>query len=157
MTIDLSDFGQVKERAEVFYANLSEIHCPYFKGKVSFNASGLEHLKFKRHGSARAHKDQYMRLKLLHLAPEILKTSSTLQGFKETKEFVRVRVHSRTDTLMKDIAYYEFDAVVKKIRVKVIVKRIADGQPFFWSIIPFWGMNNDTNTRKIHSGDPESD
>ena len=113
-------------------------------------------MKFKRR-SARSHKDQFMRLKLLHLAPEILKTSSTLQGFKETREFVKIRVHSRTDSLMKDIEYYEFLSVVKKIRVKVIVKRIADGQPFFWSIIPFWGTNKDTNQRKIHSGDPEMD
>lgn len=150
-------FKEVKEKGEVFYKSLGEVYCPYLKEKVSFNARGLEHLKFKRLEKARGEQDQYMRFKLIPLAPEVLKSSHTVQGILETKKFERVRVSSRTDTILKPVVYYEFIAVLKRNRVKVIVKEIDGGNKFFWSLIPFWGMNQNTMTRILHDGTPEED
>jgi len=150
-------FKEVKEKGEELYKALDEVYCPYFKEKISFGAQGLEHLKFKRREKARLEKDQYMRFKLLHLAPEILKSSHTLQGIFETKKFERIRVHSRTDTIAKPVSYYEFIAVLKRNRVRIIVKQIDGGQKFFWSIVPFWGMNVETMDRILHDGTPEED
>jgi hypothetical protein len=48
------------------------------------------------------------------------------------------------------VTYYEFVAVVDKVRIKVIVKELTGGERFFWSIIPFWKMNKLTNQRKLH-------
>ncbi|MFA4891598.1 MAG: hypothetical protein WC604_04625 [Candidatus Gracilibacteria bacterium] len=150
-------FKEIKEKGEQFYKLLHEIYCPYFKEKVSFGARGLEHLKFKRYQKTRPEQDQYMRFKLLYLAPEVLKSSHTLQGILETKKFERIRMHGRTDTVLKPVRYYEFIAVLKRNRVKVIVKQIDDGCKFFWSIIPFWGMNEETMSRILHNGVPEED
>jgi hypothetical protein len=152
-----TQFEDAKTKGESFYKNIGEIYCPYFKEKISFNARGWEHLKFKRLERARFETDQYMRLKLIHLAPEILKLSHTVQGISETKKFERIRVHSRTDTVLKVVNYYEFIAVIKRNRVKIIVKQIENGQKFFWSIIPFWGMNQETMSRILCSGMPEED
>ncbi len=152
-----AQYKEVKEKGEKFYKTISEVYCPYFKEKISFGAHGLEHLKFKRREKARLDKDQYMRFKLLHLAPEILKASHTLQGVFETKKFERIRVHSRTDTVLKLVTYYEFIAVIKRNRVRIIIKQIDSGQKFFWSIVPFWGMNTETMTRILHDGIPEED
>ncbi len=66
-------------------------------------------------------------------------------------------MHGRTETILKSVVYYEFVAVIDKIRVKVIVKRIEDTQPFFWSIIPYWQVDKATSKRKLHSGYPEQD
>jgi hypothetical protein len=150
-------FKEAKEKGEELYKSLNEVYCPYFKEKISFGAQGLEHLKFKRREKARLEQDQYMRFKLLHLAPEILKSSHTLQGILETKKFERIRVHSRTDTVLKPVRYYEFIAVLKRNRVRIIVKQIEGGQKFFWSIVPFWGMNEETMGRILHDGVPEED
>ena len=150
-------FKEIKEKGEALYKSLDQVYCPYFKDKVSFSSQGLEHLKFKTRNNARHEKDQYMRFKLLHIAPEILKASNTLQGILETKKFERVRVNSRTDTLLLPVSYFEFIAVIKRNRMKVIVKEINGGHRFFWSIIPFWGMNTDTMTRLLHDGIPEED
>ncbi|MFA6414450.1 MAG: hypothetical protein WC217_01760 [Candidatus Paceibacterota bacterium] len=150
-------FIEVKEKGEKLYKSLGEVACPYLKGKVSFGAQGLEHLKFKRRGKARLEKDQYMRFKLLQLAPEILKLSHTLQGVLETKKFERVRTNNRTETVLKLVTYYEFIAVMKRNRVRIIVKQIENGQKYFWSIVPFWGMNEETMTRILHDGTPEED
>ena len=150
-------FKEVKEKGEALYKSLGEIFCPFLKGSVSFGAQGLEHLKFKRREKARLEKDQYMRFKLLNLAPEILKSSHTLQGILETKKFERVRTNNRTETVLKPVTYYEFIAVLKRNRIRIIVKQIDGGQKFFWSIVPFWGMNEETMTRILHDGTPEED
>jgi hypothetical protein len=127
------------------------------KDKIVFNSHGLEHLKFKRREKVRPPEDQYMRFKLLHLAPEILKMSHTLQGVWETKKFERVRMHSRTENILKPVSYFEFIAVIKRNRVKIIIKQIDGGEKHFWSIIPFWGMNQNTKERILHDGTPEED
>ncbi len=150
-------FEEIKNKAEDFYKNLDSIYCPYLKDKVSFSALGLEHLKFKRREKPRSSEDQYMRFKLLHLAPEIIKVSHTLQGIWETKKFERVRIHSRTEEVLKLVTYYEFIAVIKRNRVKVIVKQIDHGAKFFWSLIPFWGMNKTTMERILYEGIPDED
>ena len=150
-------FKEIKERGEEFYKSLGEVFCPFLKEKVSFGAQGLEHLKFKRREKARLEKDQYMRFKLLHLAPEILKSSHTLQGILKTRKFERIRTNSRTDTILKLVTYYEFIAVLKRNRIRIIVKQIESGQKFFWSIVPFWRMNEETMSRILHDGTPEED
>jgi hypothetical protein len=156
----LDDFEKVIAKGEVLYDSFVSVRCPYFSEDVHFNARGLEHLKFKRRDKVRPKPDQYMRFKLLHLAPEVLKLSRTVQGCWETRHFERVRVRGRTDTILKQVAYYEFVAVLRGLRVKVIVKQVETGQKFFWSIIPFWGVlkrNGEAARRKMHGGNPEED
>ena len=53
--------------------------------------------------------------------------------------------------------YARIGALVKRDRVKIIVKQIDSGEKFFWSIIPFWGMNDETKSRIFHEGEPEED
>jgi hypothetical protein len=55
------------------------------------------------------------------------------------------------------VTYYEFIAVLKRNRVRIIVKQVENGQKYFWSIVPFWGMNEETMTRILHNGMPEED
>lgn len=150
-------FNIVKSEGEKFYKLIGEVYCPYFKEKISFNAQGLEHLKYKQRNKSRQDKDQYMRFKLINLAPEVLKISSSVQGILETKKFENIKTHSRVDKVLKDVVYYEFIAVIKRNRVKIIIKQIDNGNKFFWSIIPFWKMNLDTMTRILYEGNPEED
>lgn len=151
------EFREIKTNGELLYKSLKEIYCPYFQENVSFGAHGLEHLNFKKRRKTRSEKDQYMRYKLLHLEPEILKTSHTLQGTLERRKFEKIRIHNRTDCLMKTVRYYEFIAVIKRNRVKIIVKQIENSTKFFWSIIPFWRMNMRTMGRILHDRTPEED
>jgi len=157
MNINLENFEEVRVRGETLYKNFEEVYCPYFKEKVSFNAQGLEHLKFKQRGKARLEQDQYMRFKLLHLAPEVIKISSSLQGVWNTWKFEMIKENSKWKNVMKSVAYYEFIAVINKNRVKIVVKQIENGKKVFWSIIPFWGMSEETKTRLLHEGNPEED
>jgi len=157
MEINPEKFEKSKKEAEESYKNIGEIYCPYFGESVHFNAKGIEHLKFKGTRKARAQKDQYIRLRLISLAPRILRDSHTLQGVSESKHFERQKVNNRWDKVIKEVTHYEFVAVIKRVRVRIVVKQIDGGQKFFWSIIPFWKMNKITNKRILHDGKPETD
>ncbi len=151
------NFKEARTEAEKFYSSISEVMCPYFKEEIAFNAKGLRHLKFKSDRQARSREDQYARLKLLRLAPEILKKSHTVQGVWKTKKFELQNRNSRWEKLFKSVTFFEFIAVMENIRAKVVVKEIEGGEKHFFSIIPFWGIDKVNRKRILHSGDPEHD
>jgi hypothetical protein len=151
------DFEEVKRKAEGFYANIGEAYCPFLRGDIHFNARGLRHLKFKTDKQARPRGDQYARLKLLHLAPQILTESHTLQGIWKTKLFEMLKTNSRWEHVMKEVTFYEFIAVVRSVRAKVIVREVHGGAKHFWSIIPYWGIDKKNSKRILFSGDPGHD
>lgn len=151
------EFEKIKNDAEKLYGTFDLIYCPYFAEKISFNAKGLRHLKFKYDQQARAQKDQYPRLKLLHPAPQVLSKSHTLQGIWKTKQFERNKENSQWKYIMKEVIFYEFIAVLENVRVKVIVKEVVGGERHFWSIIPYWNIDRAGSKRILHSGDPDFD
>ncbi len=150
-------FQKVKDSVEKLYKETVSVECPYLKDTVNFNARGLDHIKFKAWNKPRFKFDQYMRLKLFHLVPEILRRSHTVQGVWERKEWVRQKKHGKWEKIPKDVAYYEFIAVISHARIKIVIKEIEGGQRFFWSIIPFWKMNEITRERKLYDEELEHD
>ncbi|MFH1946827.1 MAG: hypothetical protein ABIJ23_01560 [Candidatus Magasanikbacteria bacterium] len=155
--MDISDkkFKKVQEKAEQEYKNINSVFCPFLKKDISFNAKGLEHIKFKGRNKARSREDQYIRLKCLPLANKILELSHTLQGHQERNEMVKEK-SKRWSHKMKSVNYFEFVAVVGDVRVRVIIKKVEGGELHFWSIIPFWKMDI-YGKRLIHSGNPGED
>ena len=151
------DFKRIKENAEKLYKTIGDIYCPYLKEKISFNSKGLRHLKFKSDQQARSNKDQFPRLRLLHLAPEVIKNSHTLQGVWKTKRFEEQKTSGNWKYLMKDVIFYEFIAVLENVRVKVIVKEVLGGEKYFWSIIPYWSIDKAYRKRLLHTGNPDVD
>jgi hypothetical protein len=156
---EFKKFQKAKTEAEQFYKNIGEVYCPHLQAKVAFNTKGLEHIKFKERGKARSVSDQYMRLRLLKLAPQIIQKSHTLQDFYETKHLEQQKTNSEWQYRMLDVTYYGFVAIIKDARMKVIVKQVEGGTPFFWSLIPFWknDTRNSRNKKILHSGDMEND
>ena len=80
-----------------------------------------------------------------------------MQGIWHTHDWQRVKSRGSWIKLLKNVSYYEFVAVLGKIRLKVVVKEIKGGAKFFWTIIPFWKMNPVANKRVLHEGNPETD
>jgi len=96
-----------------------------------------------------------MRLRLLHLAPEVIKKSHTVQGILSGNRFERIKVNSRWETKMMYVTFYEFISIVKKCRVRIIVKQIGSARPYFWSIVPYWKQGD--YGKKMFEGNPEED
>ncbi len=155
--IDQIKFDRVRRGAEIVYKAIGEIWCPYFKEKIIFNAKGWEHLKFKTHGHARERGDQYVRFKLLYLAPEVLKISHAVQGVSQMKKMEFMNVNSRWEWVMKRVEFWEFIAVIDEVRVRVVIKQVEGGAKHFWSIIPFWKIDQTTRQRTLHGSHPDVD
>ena len=151
------DFEEVKNKAEQDYALIGDIYCPYFQEKISFNSKGFKHLKFKGDQQARPAKDQYARLKLLHLAPEVLKKSHTVQGIWKIKRFEQQKTSGNWKHTLKDVVYYEFIAVIDSVRIKVVVKEVIGGEKHLWSVIPFWKIDKENGRRILCGGNPDDD
>ncbi len=72
----------------------------------------------------------------------------------------KIKRNSRRERILVPVKYYGFVAIIKfKVKIKIIVKEIESGQPFFWSVIPFWKTKKDSiteQTKKVfHDGDLE--
>jgi len=157
---NIEQFQRVKQEAEDYYKTVNAVFCPYLKSKINFNAKGLDHIKMKSWNKSRLVSDQYLRLKFLKLVQEVLKNSGTLQEFHETKNFERIKDTGRWQSIMKPVVYYGFVAILNNVKIKIIVKRVEGGQPYFWSVIPFWKTQRDEIFQKIkkvfHEGDLET-
>ncbi len=149
MDLAMKKFEEVKSQAEDFYKKIGAIFCPYLKKSVSFSAKGLDHIKMKEWNRTRLVADQYMRLKLLRLAPLVLQSSHTLQEIKEEKNFERQKINSRWDKRLVSVKYYGFVAIINEARIKIIVKEIEGAQPHFWSIVPFWKQSRNPISGEI--------
>jgi len=154
---DEEDFLTTRTLAEKFYKAMDKVRCPYFGEEIVFNAKGLRHLKFKSDQQARTQKEQYARLKLIRIAPEVLKRSHTVQGIWKVRQFEEQKIEGSWRHAMKEVSFFEFLAVIDDVRIKVIVKEVEGGNKYFWSVIPFWGIDKISSKRVLHSGDPEHD
>ena len=151
------EFNILKSSQEEWYRTVGEVSCGYFPGeKIRFNAKGLEHLKFKTKNHARPVGEQYIRFKLLRLTTQVIKLSRTVQGISQELVWELVRSNQRNDRCLVSATFYEFIAVIGKVRVKVIVKQVENGPKYFWSIIPSW-KTDPGGKRRVHTGNPESD
>jgi hypothetical protein len=162
MKDDIKKFEEIKKEAEELYKLIDFVECPFLKRKIRFNSKGLDHIKFKAWNKTRLMSDQYLRLKFLKVAPEILKKAATLQEFVEKNSFERVKINSRWSKKLVPVKYYGFVAILNyKLKVKVVVKEVCGREPYFWSIMPFWKTRRDELNDKIkkvlHEGDLEND
>lgn len=157
-TFDSSVFRALKVAVETAYTAFDKVRCPYLQEDVSFNAKGLEHLKFKKKNHARSQADQFTRLKLLRYVPEVIRLSRTLQGLKKTRLFERFRTNQRNEDVLVDVIFYEFISIVdERVRIRVVVKRVGEAPPYFWSVIPFWKGFSENGDRVMHYGNPIND
>ncbi|HXK37051.1 MAG TPA: hypothetical protein VJ553_05725 [Candidatus Paceibacterota bacterium] len=155
-TPSFEQFAEIKAEAETFYAGIGAVYSPYLKKSVAFNAKGLDHLKLKEWNKARSIDDQCRRLRIIQYAPLIVQASHTVQGLSYVDRFERRQTNSRWERVMMRIVYYEFIAVLQNIRIRCIVKELPGGQPFFWSIMPYWRTDGN-GRRRFTYGNPEID
>lgn len=159
MEVSETKFKQAEEAARKYYKALEPIKCPYFNEAIHFNSEGWKHIFFKKGNIRRSVEDQYMRLKLLPLAEQVLRRSHTLQQYYETKSFERVQSNSVWATELKAVRYYAFSAVINNALIKVVIKQIEGRNKNFHSIIPKWYVKEQEGKKKkiFHTGNLEED
>lgn len=154
MEIDLAYFNERKEKAWAIYSAQRSVYNPYFKSQVVFNSDGFHHLQFSARRE-RDKKEQLLKFSLLPLAIAIIKDSGTLQEYR--KGFVAIEKKSKDGFApVKSAEYWGFIAIVGKnrIKIKVVLRRVGDGNIIFWSVMPFSKLKNG---QKLYTSDIEDE
>lgn len=77
------EFQQILHKTRARYAATRPVYCPYFLAPVQFNSQGFERLRHKSWNRGRKRQDQFVRLKHLAKAPEILRLSHTVREYRK--------------------------------------------------------------------------
>lgn len=131
-------FKELKQQAKEYYHSLDKIKCPALDDYVIFNSEGFHHLRYNSSLSERSKFEQRNKFAYLPEAVEIIKKTTTIQEIREFLEPVGLKDQSGFRKTVK-VTYYAFWAMHQRnIRIKVIVRKIEDGQYSFRSLMPYW-------------------
>ena len=155
MEIEEEKFKRAKEKAIKLYEVAGRILCPYFGFDIILNSDGFHHLQFSAR-RARSKNEQFLKFTLLPLALKVIKKSGTVQEIRsDLKPFGKKGKDGFC--AMKLITYWAFVAIVgeeSKIKIKVILRKVGDGNIIFWSVMPYSKLKNG---QKLFSGDIEDE
>ncbi|MDP3729276.1 MAG: hypothetical protein Q8R26_00770 [bacterium] len=154
MEVDITYFNERKEKTRVIYSAQRSIYNPYLKNEVILNSDGFHHLQFSARRE-RQKNEQLLKFSLIPLAIGIIKKAGTLQEYR--KGFVTIEKKSKDGFApVKSAEYWGFVAIVggNQIKIKVVLRRIGDGNITFWSVMPFSKLKNG---QKLYTGDIEDE
>jgi hypothetical protein len=145
----LSRHKKEKRAAEEFYARVGDVRCPYFNNQsIVFNSDGFNHLQFSA-GKEREKSAQILKFVLLKHAPGIIRKSGTIQEYRKQWGCLGRKKRDGTQQ-MKEMEYWGLSAIVpdedgNSLKVKVILRRVGDGNITFWSVMK--GARDNTTYR----------
>ncbi len=134
-------FKKQKKLAREIFNNTKVVFCPYFHQKIFFNSNGFHHLRYSSRRE-RPQKEQLLKFNLLPLAINVIKKSGTIQEYRS--DFIK----NRKKPGSKNVAYWAFIAICSaktgknNIKIKVILRKVGNGNIIFWSVMPYGNLNN---------------
>ena len=105
------------------YNSIGRIWCPILGAYVYFTSEGRIHLIYKGNRKKRPVKEQYYKLSLFPLVIPIIKQANTIKSLRTATN--------------SGIQYYAIvgKAGKKNLKIRVIIKRTADGQLNYHSVM----------------------
>ncbi len=119
------NFLALLQKSKEIYKNFKPVKSPLGL-EVYFNAKGFNHITFKNPRNPRTIGDQTNRLKILQTAYDLVGHANTYQEYEKIPE----RIPN------KQTEYWGLIAIYKNTKLKVILRKIGNGQVHFWSVIP---------------------
>lgn len=161
MAITKEEFERVKNEARGYYLGIGCVVCPYLKQEVYFNNEGFEHIQTKAWNRGRSETEQYTRMRLLPKAVEVVRSSHLIQEYNSEDQEIRQKINSKWQKRKKNVKYYVFIAVFIKsgLRMKVVVKHVEGGRPYFWTAYPSWRVTKIAGCKRkvFYKGNLEED
>ena len=156
---DVSNYDALRDDAQTLFAATKPVLSPALGERVAFTADGFNHIMFKGPRREREQASQVMRFKLLPRAIRLIGHANTFQEFEESLNEFEVKVKKRREKRAKPVRYWGIIAIFEGRKIKVILRKIGNGQLHFWSIVPAWTTNKHRDARFISTmkGHPEED
>jgi len=158
-SFDKEKYESAKAKAHEFYSANKKLHSKKF-GEVHLTSDGFMHLIYadRRLKKKRDWKNQLKRFNLLPLIKIIIRDMPLYQEYSEGLESVVIKDKKKRVKTSKIVRYWGIVAIVslkRKIRLKIILRQVGNGNIHFWSIIPYWKISHyrEITLLKIHEGD----
>jgi hypothetical protein len=157
--IDTSNYEKIREDAQKLYNDFIDVLCPALNTSVSFSSHGFNHLIYRKGRSERDRTSQIMRFKLLVRAYELIALTTTFQEYEDSLKEFRIKRYKKKIETTKQVQYWGLIAIIDNRKIKVILRKIGDGNLHFWSVIPAWVTNKSRDGKFITTmkGNPEND
>jgi len=133
-------------KAKDIFKKTKSIFCPFFDKNIILNSDGLHHLKYSSRRE-RSKQEQLLKLNLLPLSLRIISRSGTVQEYRANLTKVGKILDPNKLYRTKKVEYWGLIAICRTkrsdydIKIKVILKRIGDGNIHFWSVMPCGNIN----------------
>ena len=112
-----------------FYKKIGSIYCPILDAKVSFSSEGFNHLLYHSYNRPRKLSEQFMKLKCLQYAPEVIKKCSLIAPARNIRK-------KKKGKWKKGIQYELVYSISKRKKIRVIVEKLGKGSHKFLSVMP---------------------
>ena len=157
--MDVEAYEKLRKDSELYYASIQLIQSPALNTKIIFSASAFNHIIYKNPRNERDKKTQMLRFKLLPLAVKLISFSNTYQEYEETIQSFRIKKQKKRIFLSKSVVYWGIIAIIDGRKIKVILRKVGNGEIHFWSVIPSWVTNKTRDGKffKTMKGDPSED
>jgi len=154
--------NQIRIKACNFYKQINKIRCPALNYQfVHFSSEGFKHLIYKGKGKRkeRSKQDQIARFKLLPRARELVKITTTFQEYDESVTTIKKKRFKKVVQESATIRYWGLIAIIRNVKIKVIIREVGNGKKHFWSVIPAWrtSYERDIKILSMSKGDMEND
>ena len=103
-----------------------------------FNRLGFQHIIHKKGRHIREISAQVNRFKLLPLAVKLIELTTTYQEYEADSVKLEVKRYSVDVYRNKHVTYWGIIAIIDDKKVKVILRKVGQGNIHFWSVIPNW-------------------
>jgi hypothetical protein len=134
-------FLELKNTIKTRYQNFEKVICPALDLQVSFNAKGFHHITKKSDNDPRPITDQINRLNLIDLTYDLIKHTNTFQEYEKTET----------------TEYWGLIAIYKNKKLKVILRKVGNGNVHFWSVIPGYITSEKRDGKFKMKGNAETD
>ncbi len=150
------DYYQIRKDAHEYFMNLKPIYCPALETEIHFCSSGFNHIIYKKGNLERDRSEQIERFQMLPLAMNIIAKTTMIQEQEEISKLMTIKRYKKKFIRTRNVIYYGLIAIIEKRKIKVILRKIGNGNVKFWSIIPYYSTSPRRDGMYM-KGNPEHD
>lgn len=134
----MDDYFDVRSNSHEYYKKLNKVFCPALDMFVYFPSSGFNHIIYKKDRKVRDKISQVYRFKSLQNAVFIIEKSTTYQEYELINKKILIKHGEEFIVKDKEIKYWGLIAIIGNSKIKVVLRKIGNGNLQFWSVIPYW-------------------
>lgn len=136
------DYKELLYKAKVLYTSFDTVLCPTLSCGIVFNSSGFNHILFQRGQKPRSKTSQILRFSLLEKAYKLVGLTTTFQEYDSLNKEVIVKKYKDKIFKEKTIVFWGLVAILDNQKIRVVLRKVGNGNIHFWSVMPYWTTNS---------------